>query len=295
MQTNNILDKRPSIYFSDLLLYLKSASLTLNQSLCFVFLISFLAGCVDRNINENFDCDTSTLEVSVDSKQDVSSCNAMDGTMTLSASGGKAPYNFSLNGGLFQPNNQLAGLGSGSYLVTIKDGNNCERSIQVDIEAANSTLNVTFTTIADSECLTDNGSITVTASGGNAPYKYSWANGAFGTDNVLTNLKFGQHTVIVKDANDCQKSISVQVPRSNTGISYASIIKPIMDTNCNLTSCHSAGNGSRDWTVFSNVKNNAGGIKTKTGNRSMPIGGKTLTQDQIDKIACWVDDGANNN
>ena len=267
----------------------------LNQLLYISLLVPILGGCVYNDISESFDCDTSTLEVSVDSKQDASSCKAIDGSMTLSASGGQPPYSFSLNGGEYQTKNQFLNLGSGSYLVTIKDENNCERSIQVDIGAANSTLNATFITSADNECLTNNGSITVTASGGKAPYQYGWASGAFGTNNVLTNLKFGQYTVIVKDANDCQKIISVQVPRDNTGISYATVIKPMMDLNCNISGCHGAGTGSRDWTVFSNVKNNATDIKIRTGNRSMPIGDKKLTQDEIDKIACWVEDGALNN
>jgi len=261
----------------------------------FVLIIVIFGGCEYNEIPNTIDCTTSSLEASVITKQDATSCKAIDGGFTVTASGGEGPYNFSLNGGTFQTHNQFTNLGSGSYLVTVKDEHNCERTIQVDIGAANSTLNATFSTTADTQCLTNNGSITVSASGGTGPYQYGWASGAFGTNSTLSNLKFGQYTVIVKDANDCQKSITVQVPRGNTGISYAAVIKPIMDLNCNTSGCHSAGNGSRDWTVFSNVKNNANDIKIRTGNRSMPIGGKELTQDEIDKIACWVDDGANNN
>lgn len=261
----------------------------------FVLLMVIFGGCEYNEIPNTIDCTTSSLVVTVDTKLDATSCKAIDGSMTLTASGGQEPYGYSLNGGAFQTHNQFTNLGSGSYTVTVKDEHNCERSIQVDIGAANSTLNATFTTSADTQCLTDNGSITVTASGGNGPYQYGWASGTFGTNNTLTNLKFGQYTVIVKDANDCQKIVNVQVPRGNTGISYAAVIKPIMDLNCNTSGCHSAGTGFRDWTVFSNVKSNALNIKTRTGNRSMPIGGKELTQDEIDKIACWVDDGANNN
>jgi hypothetical protein len=271
---------------------MKTASL---NRLCIAFLIPALGACVYHDLSESFSCETSSLEGTLVSSVDASSCKAIDGSMILSASGGQEPYSFSLNGGEFQTHSAFANLGAGSYLVTLKDDHNCERSLQVDIGAANSTLDATFTTSTDSQCLTDNGSITVTASGGKGPYQYGWASGAFGTNNVLANLKFGQYTVIVKDANDCQKIISVQVPRGNTGISYASTIKPILDTNCNVSSCHGAGTGSRDWTVFSNIKSHAANIKSRTGNRSMPIGDKKLTQAEIDVIACWVDDGANNN
>ena len=258
-------------------------------------LLFILSGCVYNDLSENFNCETSTLVISLDSKQDATSCKAIDGSMSLTVSGGQPPYVFSLNGGASQTSGQFSNLGSGTHVVIVKDDKNCERSLQVDINAPNSTLNATVTASADSECITNNGSITVTASGGNAPYRYGWASGTFITSNVLSNLKFGQYSVIVKDANDCQKIISVIVPRGNTGISYANVIKPIFDTNCNITGCHGAGTGSRDWTVFNNVKSHAANIKTRTGNRSMPIGDKTLTQDEIDKIACWVDDGANQN
>ena len=43
--------------------------------------------------------------------------------------------------------------------------------------------------------------------------------------------------------------------------------------------------------IFANVQGNAGQIKTLTGNRTMPAEG-SLTQAEIDMIACWVDDGA---
>src|SRR6478609_1830891 len=138
----------------------------LYQSLYFIFLISILEGCIYSEIPVSFDCSTSTLEVTVESKQDASSCKAIDGSITLAPSGGQAPYSFSLNDGEFQTHNHFTSLGSGSYLVTIKDDKNCERSIQVDIGAANSTLNAIFATSADTQCLSDNGSITVTASGG---------------------------------------------------------------------------------------------------------------------------------
>jgi hypothetical protein len=117
----------------------------------------------------------------------------------------------------------------------------------------------------------------------------------FGSINIFSNLAAGQYTFIVKDATDCQKTISVSVPRGLTGVSYKNDIKPILDASCNLSGCHNAGTGSRDWTTYEKVKANDGNIRARTANKSMPIGGLTLTQAEIDKIACWVDDGSANN
>jgi len=84
------------------------------------------------------------------------------------------------------------------------------------------------------------------------------------------------------------------VPRANTGISWANQIKPIVDVSCAKSGCHVNGTGRIDLTKFDVVKANAAQIKTRVVNKSMPFDG-TLTADQIELIACWVDDGAFNN
>ncbi|MCX8489943.1 MAG: 2-polyprenyl-6-methoxyphenol hydroxylase, partial [Cyclobacteriaceae bacterium] len=71
-------------------------------------------------------------------------------------------------------------------------------------------------------------------------------------------------------------------------------IKPIIDTNCAISGCHVSGGIRTDLSQLSVIQSSASSIKTRTGNKSMPIG-RTLTQAQIDQIACWVDDGALNN
>lgn len=88
--------------------------------------------------------------------------------------------------------------------------------------------------------------------------------------------------------------LNVDVPRGLTGTSYANDIKPILDTYCNFSGCHGACNGTTDWTKFNNVWDRAENIRNPTGVRNIPPIGE-LTQDQINMIACWVDDGALNN
>ena len=258
-------------------------------------LIFFLYACAYNDLSEKVDCNQSDLAVARESKKDVSGCKAIDGSLKVTASGGLGPYDFSLNGGTFQTNPEFTNLGPGSYTVIVKDARNCENSVQIEIDAANSTLNATVTTSDDSQCSTNNGAITISGTGGAAPYKYQLGTAGFGTSNNFINLASGQYTLIVKDNTDCQKTVSVTVGRGKTGVSYVNEIKPILDTNCNLSSCHNSSTGARDWTTYDKVKANAGNIKARTANKSMPIGGLTLTQAQIDKIACWVDDGAENN
>lgn len=75
-------------------------------------------------------------------------------------------------------------------------------------------------------------------------------------------------------------------------LSFSVTIKPIIDNNC--IQCHDGSYHPYDFRVFSVVENNASMIKQLTQNRVMPKEG-SLTQEEIEQIACWVDNGAPNN
>lgn len=84
-------------------------------------------------------------------------------------------------------------------------------------------------------------------------------------------------------------------------VSYLEDIKPILQSKCAISGCHNGSLGAdRDWTNFAVFQENAqhGNVKNFVVNRIMPPatspnGG--LSQDQINAIACWIDDDAPNN
>jgi hypothetical protein len=80
---------------------------------------------------------------------------------------------------------------------------------------------------------------------------------------------------------------------STTVVSWQSDILPIMVNSCATEKCHD-GITRRDWTNYDEVKKYAVSIKKRTQDKSMPFDGP-LPQDQIDLIACWVNNGAENN
>lgn len=262
------------------------------------FLVSLflVSSCVYRELPTGIDCSTSDLSIALVSKKNATSCKSIDGEIVMSASGGVGAYDFSLGDGVYQTNPTFERLAPGSYSVTVKDVNGCKKSIRVDLDADNSTLTASSSAVPDSQCFNDNGSISISVSGGTAPYQLKIDNGNYGSVSTFPNLANGNHTVIIKDANDCQRTMIVAVPRANTGVSYSKDIVPILDRSCNFSGCHGAGTSGRDWTKYSDVKSKAFDIKTRTSNRSMPIGsGPFLSTQEIQQIACWVDDGANEN
>jgi SprB repeat len=267
-------------------------------SITFWVTVLLMSSCTYNDITKLVDCSKTDLAVALDSKIDPTQCLAIDGSITVSASGGEAPYAFSINDGAFQSGNTFDKLAPGLYTIVAKGPKGClSTPIEVKLTAPNSTLSASSITVPDSDCFTDNGSISVTASQGKPPYQYQFQKGSFGSTSTFSNLKFGTYSVTVIDADGCPTSLSVIVPRTNTGISYSGTIKTILDTNCNTSGCHNGDLGSnRDWRTYASVKNDAASIKSRTANKSMPPTGSTaLTQQQIDQISCWVDDGALNN
>lgn len=263
-------------------------------SIICVVIFSLQLSCSSDDVTQTIDCSQSSLAISLMGATDASSCSAADGEIMVVASGGVEPYTFEI-GAVTNASGSFNALTAGTYEVKVTDANSCERLLDVSVSAAASTLSLTTTSTPDTDCLTGNGTITATSSGGVEPYEYKLNDGSFGTTSTFTTLAAGNYTVEVKDSEGCSFIKDVSIAKGETGVSFDAQIKPIINTKCALSGCHNGDNGAnRNWTVFSNVKANAANIKTLTGNRTMPQTG-SLTQDQIDLIACWVDDGAQDN
>ncbi len=165
-------------------------------------------------------------------------CNGgTTGSATVMASGGTAPYAYSWapSGGTSAT---ATGLGAGTYTVTVTDANGCTISQTYTITQPPAlTASATNT---PATCGNPNGTATVTASGGTAPYSYSWAPSG-GTGTTASALLAGSYTVTVTDANGCMTTATTII--ANTGGPTASITT-IIDVSCN-----GGSNGSATATV----------------------------------------------
>jgi hypothetical protein len=132
------------------------------------------------------------------------SCNGgSNGSVTVSASGGTSPYTYSWSNG--KTTASCTGLGAGSYTVTVYDSNGCWKALVATITQP-SAINVNTTSQTNASCNGgNNGSVTVSASGGTSPYTYSWSNGK--TTASCTGLGAGSYTVTVYDSNGCWKAL----------------------------------------------------------------------------------------
>ncbi|MBK6332107.1 MAG: SprB repeat-containing protein [Bacteroidetes bacterium] len=185
-----------------------------------------------------------------------------DGSMTITASGGTLAYTYNI-GGANQANNVFANLGAGNYTITVTDANGCTATSTQTIAPPNSPT-ITAVVTTDVDCNGgNNGSITVTATGGLGALNYNLQpvnqNNATG---IFTNLAAGVYTMTVADANGCTIS------------STATIIEPTIlswtttattDVNCNggndgtLTATATGGTGIINYNLQpTNQTNNTG-------------------------------------
>ena len=138
---------------------------------------------------------------------DVSCFGGSNGSIFVAANGGNLNFTYAWSNGL--TGNILSNLAIGTYTVTVTDIKNCTNTFAISIAqpATPLTLTASMTAVL---CHGDStGTATVTASGGTPNYTYLWNNTS--TQATATNLAQGLYTVVVKDANNCEKSISVQV------------------------------------------------------------------------------------
>lgn len=256
-------------------------------------LVVVAGGCSGSDEPTRVDCTGSDLTILSQSEVQPTDC-AGNGSITVVGAGGKEPYKYAINTGAFGNSAEFSNLGAGDYTVRVKDKNGCEAFIDVSLQlTGENPLIADASLTADTECFTDNGAITVIASGGQEPYQYKFGTGVFGTTATFGGLAPGNYSVSVKDALSCVFVKSVTVVKGNSNTSLVNDIQPIIEANCVSSECHGGGENP-NLSSLANIKSNAGAIKRETQNGNMPRNG-SLTPEEKALIACWVDEGAKDN
>lgn len=145
-------------------------------------------------------------------KTDVSCFGGNNGSAAVSVvSGGTAPYTFTWNTNPAQYTQQIGGLVAGTYTCTIKSAAGCSLVKSIAVTQPTTLLNATTTSVAVSCAGGNNGTATVVATGGVAPYTYTWAGTPTQYTATATNLLPGTTMVNVKDAKGCVLSKTVTI------------------------------------------------------------------------------------
>ena len=142
-------------------------------------------------------------------------CNGDSAIVSVSATGGQAPYT---GIGTFT-------LPAGTYNFTVTDSFNVSSVTSITIsEPSALTASILGANVTCNGL--NNGSATITASGGVAPYAYTWSNSSI--NDSVSNLAPSNYTVTVTDANGCSTSQSVIITEPVILTATSTEVNPIL-------------------------------------------------------------------
>lgn len=139
-------------------------------------------------------------------------CNgSSDGTITLAATGGTSPYQYSKDNSTYQNPTLLTAFPAGNFTVYVKDSKGCVKNISQSIDQP-APLSLNLVAKSDLTCFENQtGKLEVGINGGTQPYRYSLDNANFQTSPLFMNLKAGTYNITGKDFNNCTFLLSTSL------------------------------------------------------------------------------------
>lgn len=227
------------------------------------------------NCKENAFTNASTI-------QDASCSMNNDGSATITAGGGVAPYSFQWStGNAADTTNTLSGLAAGVYTGFVIDDKGCVDTVTAIINNIGApAASVTTASITNPTCFgSANGAATVVATGGGGGTTFAWSNGE--TTAAATMLTAGQNRVTVTDMNGCASFAVVNLTQPPA---------IVINTAGDDVLCNGDGNGAARVTLatggaggFTFLWDDANGT---TGTTLTGVGGGTYTVTVTDANGC---------
>lgn len=196
------------------------------------------------------------------------SCNGdSDGSVTVTASGGVAPYEYSIGTARYQTVNTFGSLAIGQYTFNVRDASGCVTSETFTLTEPD-IITTTVTSTAPTCNGGTNGWVAVQASGGNGGYLYSIDAGAtFVSTGSFTGLTAGSYTILTKDSNDCSitENVTVTEPTVVTGALVSSTDVTCINQNDGTVTLSASG-GTGSYQVWFANTNGGGFLRSFTSN-----------------------------
>ncbi len=191
------------------------------------------------------------VTITSETTEDATCYGGNDGSITIVASGGSGGLEFSIDEGqsYYANNGIFNGLTADSYIVRIKDLDNCEFPGSMLTINEPPAISVSVEAYEDISCNGfGDGSITLSATGGTGNLVYSINDGSEYLDNngIFTGLADGIYNIRVRDENNCDTG-DIEVTITNPDplvIDTTSIIHVTADGNGSITLQAEGGTGT---------------------------------------------------
>ena len=221
-------------YSSDNVSFVSNNTFTGLSAGNYTFYVQDQGGCtVSLPVQIN---DLSTLTANIDTTHNPLCFGSADGSITLNAAGGTAPYTFSIGTNPPQSSPIFNGLTAGNYSFTVFDAQGCQIALNANLTEPTA-LQITAVTTTNSSCNLSNGSLEVIASGGTMPYQYSLDNFISQQgQGLFSSIYAGNYSIQVMDSNGCQNVIAMVVNADDAVVAVPG--------NIILPNCFGDSNGS---------------------------------------------------
>ena len=177
-------------------------------------------------------------------------CAVPTGTLTISAPTG-SNLEYSVDGTNWQASPVFTGLTPGTYTVEVTDNSTgCSNTgtVTAIIDPVAGAPTVTVLTEVDVTCFGDNdGSASVQANGGVAPYTYSWSPSG-GSSDVALGLSAGNYTVTVTDDAGCSSTADITIGSPATVAVNGVLTNVLCDSSTGGSILTNATGGSGNYT-----------------------------------------------
>lgn len=184
-----------------------------------------------------------------------------DGSISLSAHAGEAPYQFhwqnlagNISGsGLISVDSEyveLPNLPAGNYFITVADANT-DSVFTIEVPEP-LPLSLAQVDVSDLSCFGScDGEISVVVSGGTTPYQLAWTNGESGSQ--ISSLCAGVYVVVVTDAHGCSDMFQMSVNQPAEFLAEIDELKPISCFGGSDGQLHVGTNGNPIFWNWSNA------------------------------------------
>ena len=205
------------------------------------------------------------------SHTDVNCFGGNDGTLTLTVSGGTAPYSY-LGNNVPAGTTTIPGLVANTYAGNITDAHGCTAAVNETISQPSAPLSQTATQTNPTCYQGSDGTITVTAAGGTSPYGYVW-NPNVSNSNTATGLASGGYTVTVTDNHNCTNAATYTlVDPAPMQLSETHVDEPCNgDASGSITITVNGGTPSFTYAWSPNVSSGATGTGLTAGTYNVTV------------------------
>lgn len=177
----------------------------------------------------------------------------LNGSITAQASGGTGTLAYAIDGMTFQSSGTFNNLAAQTYVLSVRDGNNCVQTINFTITEPSTAVGGFIQSQTNIACFGDStGSFSITGNGGLAPYLYSLDNGVTqGFAGTFDNLPAGNYTVNIEDDLGCTFDLPVTLTQSTPIVSAATVINnATAPTSANGSAIVNATGGAGNYTYL---------------------------------------------